>query len=170
MSSRKINKLLLLSPAKALGTNTAISTTSTTFIRGKRTSSKKKTSTLSPAAQRAVTQLSVLSASRKQPKLLKLCNEDLIKHQTIQTCWSEYQKSLREERANRLELQYEAMNEAMELLQEIAPDLYALANEGDESNASKKKRFPLEIRVPTDYPPSNIWYYDYKPEVSNDKK
>lgn len=51
------------------------------FVRGKRTKSK---GGLNPQAQRIITQLSVMSASRKQPKLLKLSREDLIKHDMIQ--------------------------------------------------------------------------------------
>ncbi|AET37635.1 mitochondrial 54S ribosomal protein mL40 Ecym_1406 [Eremothecium cymbalariae DBVPG len=124
------------------------------FVRGKRTKSK---SSLSPQVQRAVTQLSVLSASRKQPKLLKLCNEDLIKHQTIQTCWSQYQKNLREERQAQMRLQYESMQTAMNLLKQVDGSLFEAANAKEVG-----KRFPLELRVPTEYPPNKIWHYEFK--------
>lgn len=125
-----------------------------TFTRGKRTKSK---GSLNPLAQRVVTQLSVLSASRKQPKLLKLSREDLVKHQVIQNCWSMYQKELREKRNEQLKLQYKSTANAMSLLEQIDAELFAEANKKEES-----KRFPLELRVPTEYPPNKVWYYNYK--------
>ncbi|CAH01720.1 mitochondrial 54S ribosomal protein mL40 [Kluyveromyces lactis] len=124
------------------------------FVRGKRTKSK---GGLNPQAQRIITQLSVMSASRKQPKLLKLSREDLIKHDMIQACWAQYQRELREKRTNLLKLQYENIEEAMNLLEQVDPELYEMAN-AEESG----KRVPLELRVPTQYPPNNVWYYDYK--------
>lgn len=125
-----------------------------TFTRGKRTKSK---GSLNPLAQRVVTQLSVLSASRKQPKLLKLSREDLVKHQVIQNCWSMYQKELREKRNEQLKLQYKSTANAMSLLEQIDAELFAEANKKEEG-----KRFPLELRVPTEYPPNKVWYYNYK--------
>ena len=125
-----------------------------TFTRGKRTKSK---GSLNPLAQRVVTQLSVLSASRKQPKLLKLSREDLVKHQVIQNCWSMYQKELREKRNEQLKLQYKSTANAMSLLEQIDAELFAEANKKEDG-----KRFPLELRVPTEYPPNKVWYYNYK--------
>lgn len=90
----------------------------TVFVRNKRTKSK---SAMSPLAQRVVTQLSVISASRKQPKLLKLSREDLVKHQTIEKCWSIYQQQQRERRNTQLELQYKSMQGAMALLPRAQP-------------------------------------------------
>ncbi|QEU59683.1 Mrpl28 [Kluyveromyces lactis] len=124
------------------------------FVRGKRTKSK---GGLNPQAQRIITQLSVMSASRKQPKLLKLSREDLIKHDMIQACWAQYQRELREKRTNLLKLQYENIEEAMNLLEQVDPELYEMAN-AEETG----KRVPLELRVPTQFPPNNVWYYDYK--------
>ncbi|SCU94306.1 LADA_0G07778g1_1 [Lachancea dasiensis] len=124
------------------------------FVRGKRTKSK---GTLAPAIQRAVTQLSVMSAGRKQPKMLKLSQEDYIKHQTIQTCWAMYQKELRDKRNEQLRLQYKSTEAAMELLQKLDPELFEAANASEAG-----KRFPLELKVPTEFPPKKIWYYNYK--------
>lgn len=124
------------------------------FARSVRTKSK---GGLPPAAQRVVTQLSVMSASRKQPKLLKLSREDLIKHQTIQRCWSTYQAELRAKRNEQLKLQYKSAEKAMDLLQELDPELYAAANAPETG-----KRFPLELKVPTEFPPTKIWYAEYK--------
>ncbi|QLQ78353.1 hypothetical protein HG537_0A06000 [Torulaspora globosa] len=124
------------------------------FVRGVRTKSK---GGLPPAAQRVVTQLSVMSASRKQPKLLKLSREDLIKHQTIQRCWSTYQADLRAKRNEQLKLQYKSIHKAMETLETLNPELFQAANAPEHA-----KRFPMELKVPTEFPPRKIWHYDYK--------
>lgn len=134
--------------------NSALAQPATVFIRGKRTKSK---GGLAPVAQRVITQLSVMSASRKQPKLLKLSREDFIKHQTIQRCWATYQAELREKRNEQLKLQYKSVKKAMNLLEELDPKLFEAAN-AEEPN----KRFPMELRVPTEYPPNKIWHYECK--------
>lgn len=126
----------------------------TVFVRCKRTKSK---GGLPPLAQRVITQLSVMSASRKQPKLLKLSREDLIKHQTIQRCWSTYQAELRAQRNEQLRLQYKSMKKAMDTLQELDPQLFEAANVSEQG-----KRFPLELKVPTEYPPNKVWHHEYK--------
>ncbi|QLL30790.1 hypothetical protein HG536_0A06050 [Torulaspora globosa] len=126
----------------------------TVLIRGVRTKSK---GGLPPAAQRVVTQLSVMSASRKQPRLLKLSREDLIKHQTIQRCWSTYQADLRAKRNEQLKLQYKSTQKAMDILEELSPELFQAANAPEHA-----KRFPMELKVPTEFPPRKIWHYDYK--------
>lgn len=126
----------------------------TIFLRGVRTKSK---GGLPPQAQRVITQLSVMSASRKQPKLLKLSREDLIKHQTIQRCWSTYQAELREKRNEQLRLQYKSTKKAMDLLEEISPELFEAANAPEHG-----KRFPMELKVPTDFPAKKVWYYEYR--------
>ncbi|CAR24821.1 mitochondrial 54S ribosomal protein mL40 [Lachancea thermotolerans CBS 6340] len=126
------------------------------FVRGKRTKAK---GALSPAVQRVITQLSVMSAGRKQPKMLKLSREDLIKHQTIQNCWSMYQRELREKRNEQLRLQYKSTEKAMTLLEQLDPELFEAANASEAG-----KRFPLELKVPTEFPPDQVWYYNYKPK------
>lgn len=131
-----------------------------TFIRrGKRTKANKNGSEISPQMQRVVTQLSVMSARKKQPKMLKLSNEDLIKHQTIETAWAIYQDKLNGQRTSRLKKQYFAIEEAMNKLREVNPKLFEKCNI-DESG----KTFPMELRIPTDYPPREIWHYNYTPK------
>lgn len=125
-------------------------------VRYKRTKTK-GSSGITPQTQRIITQLSVMSARKKQPKMLKLSKEDLIKHQTIQTAWNTYQDILQNERQTMLKLQYNKMDEAMTVLKQVAPKLYADANINESG-----KVFPMEMRIPTDYPPRKLWYYDYK--------
>lgn len=129
-------------------------------LRYKRTKAKSKSNGngLSPQMQRVVTQLSVMSARKKQPKMLKLSQEDLIKHQTIETAWKIYRDQLNGARTLQLKRQYFAIQEAMNVLKDVNPTLFHEANV-DESG----KLFPLEYRIPTDYPPREIWHYDYNP-------
>lgn len=124
-----------------------------TFVRG-----KKKT-TLSASTQKVVNQLSALSASRKQPKLLNLCSEDLIKHRTITNAWKLYLRKQQEKRVDQLTKQHESIYNAMEDLKQNSPQLFEFANATE-----KKKRFPLEMRVPTEYPPNKPWTYNYSPK------
>ncbi|KAG0681900.1 39S ribosomal protein L28, mitochondrial [Pichia californica] len=120
---------------------------------------------LNPQLERIVNQLSVMSAARKQPRLLKLCDEDYIKHRTVMKAWSLYRKNKIEHNESLLEKQYQSMNEAAAELQSINPKLYEIANEHQFG-----KRFPLEIRTPTDFPPRQIWFYDYFPKVDGSKQ
>ncbi|CCD26284.1 mitochondrial 54S ribosomal protein mL40 NDAI_0H01100 [Naumovozyma dairenensis CBS 421] len=137
------------------------------FIRNKRTTSAASSSSLkkmgrnsaeslSPPLQRAVTQLSVLSARKKMPRLLKLSNEDLIKHQTIEKAWMLYKKDKAIERSMRLQRQYESIQDALDTLESINPHLYKLATS---TNGEGNGRFPLEFRLPTDAPPNSekLW-------------
>lgn len=137
------------------GTTKTTSVTSSvwkTFVRG-----KKKT-TLSPSTQKVVNQLSALSASRKQPKLINLCKEDLIKHLTITNAWKVYQRKKQEKKTAQLKKQYESIYNAMEDLKVSSPELFEAANAPE-----RKKRFPLEMRVPTEYPANKPWVYNYAP-------
>lgn len=128
------------------------------IVRTKRTKAKGGSS-ITPQTQRIITQLSVLSARKKVPKLLKLSREDLIKHQTIETAWSTYRDIEKTKRQKSLKLQYNKINEAMTLLAKVNPVLYRQANVNESG-----KIFPMELRVPTNYPPKKIWYHDYKKE------
>lgn len=114
---------------------------------------------LNPQLERIVSQLSVMSAGRKQPRLLKLCNEDYVKHKTVMKAWSHYRKAKIQENETLLQKQYESMKEAVSELQNLSPELFEIANEHQYG-----KRFPLELRVPTEYPPRQIWFYDYFPK------
>lgn len=120
------------------------------FIRGK------KKSVVNPSTQKVVNQLSALSASRKQPKLLKLSPDDLIKHKTITNAWNLFQRKKTDRRHDQLVQQYNSIREAMEELKQISPELYEAAS------AKERKRFPLELRVPTQYPANSPWVYNFK--------
>ena len=133
----------------------------TQFIRGKRTKSE-----ASPGTLRAVTQMSVLSASRKQPRVLKLSREDVVRHMTVDTAWKVYQQKLKQSSTELLEAKYNSIVEAANDLKLSNPKLY----ESSITNVNKTKikqpaRFPIELRVPTDFPPNQIWNYDYSNEV-----
>lgn len=119
---------------------------------------KRSKAGLSPETHRVVTQLSVMSAGRKMPRMLKLCNEDYIKHKTIMSAWSLKRKQKKYDEECMLKEQYQSMKEACEDLAKVSPKLFAKANEHEYG-----KRFPLEMRVPTDFPPRQVWYYDYVP-------
>lgn len=123
---------------------------SKTFVRGK------KDTAVNAATQRVVNQLSALSASRKQPKLLKLSPEDLIKHKTITNAWKVFLRKAERKQNDQLRLQYNSMRDAMTELKTLSPELYEAAN------AKETKRFPLELRVPTDFPATKPWVYNYK--------
>lgn len=116
---------------------------------------------LNPQQERIVTQLSVISAGRKQPRILKLCNEDYVKHRTVMKAWSLIRKNKKEQNEEKLRSQYQLMEEAANELKAISSPLYAIANEHQYG-----KRFPLEMRVPTEYPPRQIWFYDYFPKTT----
>ncbi|KAI3406844.2 hypothetical protein KGF56_000450 [Candida oxycetoniae] len=140
------------------------------FARFKRQSARNEQVPLSSATQKIVNQLSVLSASRKQPKLLRLCNEDLIKHRTIMNAWKLFKQKQQQKQTEQLRLQYESIYNAMEDLKMTSPELFKAAGGGKvelEPNSAKNSKkfttFPLEMRVPTDYPPNKPWIYAYTP-------
>lgn len=131
--------------------------------------------TLNLSTQKIVNQLSALSASRKQPRLLKLCNEDFIKHKTIMNAWKLYKQKKDQKRETQLLLQYKSIYNAMEDLKATSPELFeAAGGEGPEFeshaeatslNASKNfTKFPIEMRIPTDYPPNKPWIHSFKPK------
>ncbi|CAK9435768.1 mitochondrial 54S ribosomal protein mL40 [Lodderomyces beijingensis] len=138
-----------------------------TFVRYKRYKKWEELPPVSPATQKIVNQLSILSASKKQPKLLTLCNEDLVKHRTIMNAWKLVQQKKQQHREQQLQLQYQSIHDAMEDLKMVSPELYSAAG-GDgkvDTGASKKfARFPIEMRVPTDFPPTKPWIYEYSPK------
>lgn len=120
---------------------------------------RSKVTTVSPETQRVVNQLSVLSASKKQPKVLRLCKEDLIKHQTITNAWKVFKRKNEEKRHEQLVKQYESIKTAMNELKDVSPELFEAANK------KEPVRFPVDMRIPTEYPPNKPWvsYYS-KPE------
>lgn len=123
-----------------------------TFVRTKKTDS-----VLNASTQKVVGQLSALSASRKQPKLIKLCKEDLIKHKTISNAWKVYKRQQMDKKQQQLDQQYESIYNAMEELKKLSPELFEIANQ------QELPKYPLEMRLPTDYPPTKPWVYNYAP-------
>lgn len=119
------------------------------FARGK------KTLSVNAATQKVVNQLSALSASRKQPKLLLLCAEDLVKHKAITNAWKIFTRKADHKRQQQLEKQFASIKQAMDEIEQASPELYSAA-------LKPQKRFPLELRVPTQYPANQPWTYNFK--------
>lgn len=157
MLSRSANLTKAECASLATSTSKSLGLAPRVQVRTKRT--KAKASGITPQTQRIITQLSVMSARKKQPRMLKLSQEDLVKHQTIQTAWRTYQDIQKHQRQEALKLQFQKTDAAMDLLQRAAPDVYRHANVDEQG-----KVFPMELRVPTDFPPRKVWYYDYKKE------
>ncbi|KAF8000387.1 hypothetical protein OXX80_004589 [Metschnikowia pulcherrima] len=122
-----------------------------TFVRGK------KTTGVTASTQKVVNQLSALSASKKQPKLLKLCAEDLIKHKTITNAWRLFSRKQKDKHMDQLKKQFHSIKTAMDELKALSPELYEAANAPEHM-----KRFPLDMKVPTDYPANQPWVYSYE--------
>ncbi|KAH3686224.1 hypothetical protein WICPIJ_002802 [Wickerhamomyces pijperi] len=128
------------------------------LLRGLRTKSKNsRVATVSAATQRIITGLSVLSGRKKYPRILKLSNEDLIRHDTIQAAWAQYQRDIRTDRQSVLDKQYDSIINAMEDLKITNMELFKIANKKE-----KGKRFPLDARIPVDFPPNKVWHYEVK--------
>lgn len=75
------------------------------------------------------------------------------------TAWSHLRKSRMQEQEKLWKNQYDSITKAMETLKNENSTLFEIANQH-----SYGKRFPLEMRVPTEYPPRQIWFYEYFPE------
>lgn len=132
-------------------------------VRGKRT---KVNAAQSANVQRLVTQLSVFSARKKQPRLLKLSLEDQLRHNAATRAWAIFQQSKRVAHESQLEQQYNKIVEACEELEATDP---FLAFEG--TKRERGKRFSPELRVPTDTPPTVIWQESWEPaKVKEEEK
>ena len=125
------------------------------FFRGKKVQSKKH-GVNNPSTEKVVHQLSALSATTKQPKLIKLCPEDLVKHKTITNAWKVFQRKQRDREEEILVKQYESIKNAMEELKTLNAELFEAALN------KERKFFPMEYRIPVDYPPNMPWNYDFK--------
>lgn len=125
------------------------------FVRGKKVQNKRQ-GVNNPSTQKVVHQLSALSATKKQPKLIRLCPEDLIKHKTITNAWKIFQRKQQEKEEEVLAKQYNSIRNAMEELKQVSPELFEAAQK------KERKFFPLEYRIPVDYPPRNVWNHHFK--------
>ncbi|KAI5964836.1 uncharacterized protein KGF55_001906 [Candida pseudojiufengensis] len=147
--------------AKSLPLNRPQNTISLTQIVFQRFKRQAASNQLNSSTQKIVNQLSVLSASRKQPRLIQLCNEDLIKHRTIMNAWKLVQRKKQQRKDHQLSLQYKSIHNAMESLKNESSELFEAANK---KSKLKFTTFPIEMRVPTDYPPNKPWVYAYSPK------
>ena len=93
----------------------------------------------------------VFSVLAKQPRRLKLCMEDLIRHNVATRARTLFNKEKREQEAAQLEAQYNKIVEACEELENTDP---FLAYEGTKKR--KGNRFTPELRVPTETPPTVV--------------
>lgn len=125
-------------------------------IRGKRTLARDTP----PHIQRIISQLSVFSARKKLPKVLKLSREDLIRHQTIQRAWYAFQTIEVSHRQLQLKRQYKSINEAMDKLSNLDNKLFERANVDEIGNL-----FPIDMRFPTDFPARKVWQDEYTEPV-----
>ncbi|ODQ67821.1 hypothetical protein NADFUDRAFT_80969 [Nadsonia fulvescens var. elongata DSM 6958] len=141
-------------------------TSVSTFVRFARTSAKKKNrGELSASQVRQKNLLSAVSGARKVPRKLDMCVEDLIRHNTVTRAWALYQKEIRDKRAQNLERQYRMIDEACDALKSAGDrNLYNKATKREFG-----KRFPMELRVPTDTPPKIVWQYEWSPEEKEKK-
>ena len=85
-----------------------------------------------------------------------LNKEDYLKHRIIERYRTLYLNKQHLARQEQLENQYASMKEAMDTMKTLYPDLYLLSKDND-----KNKRYPVEYRVPTEYPPTKVWEYNY---------
>lgn len=131
-------------------------------VRGKRT---KVNAAQSANVQRLVTQLSVFSARKKQPRRLKLSLEDLLRHNATSRAWAIFQKNQRDAHAAQLEAQYNKIVEACEELEATDP---FLAFEG--TKRERGKRFTPELRVPTETPPTVVWQEAWEPAKAKEEE
>lgn len=128
-----------------------VSFSSKIITRGKRTARQ------APGASRVINMLSVLGARKKMPRRLKLSTEDVVRHQTVAAAWKIHQKNDKAANKAKMELQYNKIQEACEELKKLDPALFEAAN------AREAKRFPVELRVPTDTPPRVAWESEWVP-------
>lgn len=133
--------------------------------RGKRSKASKSAVAQAATVQRLVTQLSVFSARKKQPRQIKLCLEDYLRHNVATRAWALYQQQIRDQHKAQLEAQYAKIVDACNDLETISPYLSTEATKRE-----RGKRFSVEMRVPTDTPPNVIWQADWKRAESNEAK
>lgn len=145
-------------------TKTNLTSVAKSFVRGKKHHVKKQ-GINNASTQKVVNQLSAISATRKQPKLIKLCPEDLVKHKTITNAWNIFVRRQKQQQDKLLSKQYNSIQNAMKELKQLSPELFEAAQR------KERKNFPLDFRVPVDYPPNQPWNHDFtKPAMSEEQR
>ncbi|KAG4302154.1 hypothetical protein PCANB_001545 [Pneumocystis canis] len=92
---------------------------------------------------------------------IQFSEEELERHEVIHRAWQICERIKRDELNKQLEKQYNKMKKACEELERTDKRLFKAAM------SKKKYYFPIEMRTPTDTPPSQIWKYEWI--ISNEK-
>ncbi|GAA5810094.1 hypothetical protein MFLAVUS_003513 [Mucor flavus] len=103
----------------------------------------------------------VLFEPTRRDNVIALEGEMLEQHETIERAWKLHRMRLREQRERSLELQFRAMNVAMNELEKTSDRLFkgALVK-------SRHITYPKQAKIPTETPSTQGWDYSYKaPEV-----
>ncbi|CCJ30564.1 unnamed protein product, partial [Pneumocystis jirovecii] len=98
--------------------------------------------------------LRILYESPIQPPI-QFSEEELERHEVIHRAWQICERVKREKLDRQLEMQYNKMKKACAELERTDKRLFKAAI------SKKKYYFPVEMRTPTDTPPSQIWKYKW---------
>lgn len=98
--------------------------------------------------------LRILYESPVQPSI-EFSEEELEKHEVIHRAWQLHERKKREKLNETLEKQYNKMKRACSELERTDKRLFRAAM------LKKRYYFPVEMRTPTETPPSQIWKYDW---------
>ncbi|KAI9340627.1 mitochondrial ribosomal protein L28-domain-containing protein [Pilaira anomala] len=99
----------------------------------------------------------VLFEPASREKTITLEGEMLEQHETIERAWKLHRMRQREQRERSLELQFRAMNSAMNELEKTSDRLFkgALVK-------SRHVTYPKQAKIPTETPSTQGWDYAYK--------
>jgi large subunit ribosomal protein L40 len=102
----------------------------------------------------------VLFEPARREKVLELQGENLEQHETIERAWKLHRMRQREQRERSLELQFRAMNSAMNELEKTSDRLFkgALVK-------SRHITYPKQAKIPTETPSTQGWDYAYKAPI-----
>ncbi|KAG5519193.1 hypothetical protein PMAC_002281 [Pneumocystis sp. 'macacae'] len=126
------------------------------FFPGKKYISLRYNSTIQKSVSDSYTDLllRILYESPAQPPI-QFSEEELERHEVIHRAWQICERAKREELDRQLEMQYNKMKMACIELERTDKRLFKAAM------SKKKYYFPVEMRTPTDTPPSQIWKYEW---------
>ncbi|BFZ60037.1 hypothetical protein YB2330_001059 [Saitoella coloradoensis] len=101
--------------------------------------------------------------SPAEKEQLNLTTQEKIMHNTIHRAWQLHLRQQREKQDKALMSQYNKMREACEQLKQGHPTLYAKAMPKE-----RAKRYPVELRIPTETPGEKPWDYTWtRPAVED---